>query len=53
VVSYIAGLADDEDEDMDDIVEMVRGMLSGGPSSRDPKPLDDLYVESLDFYQFL
>lgn len=42
VISYIAGLVDDEDEETDDILEMVRGMLSGGPSNRDTQPLDDL-----------
>jgi ATP-binding cassette subfamily F protein 3 len=42
VVSYIAGLVDDEDEEVDDIVDMTRGMLEGGPSSSDSKVLDDL-----------
>jgi ATP-binding cassette subfamily F protein 3 len=42
VVSYISGLVEDEDEEMDDIVEMTRGMLQAGPSNSDSKPLDDL-----------
>lgn len=42
VVSYIAGLVDDEDEEVDDIIEMTRGMLQSGPSSSDSKALDDL-----------
>lgn len=42
VVSYIAGLVDDEDEEVDDIVDMTRGMLQSGPSSSDSKALDDL-----------
>lgn len=42
VVSYIAGLVEDEDEEVDDIVEMTRGMLENGPSSSDNKVLDDL-----------
>lgn len=46
VVSYISGLVEDEDEEMDDIVEMTRGMLQAGPSNSDSKPLDDLYVLS-------
>lgn len=44
VVSYISGLVEDEDEEIDDIIEMTRGMLQAGPSSRDTKPLDDLWV---------
>lgn len=44
VVSYIAGLVDDEDEEVDDIVEMTRGMLQAGPSNADNQSLDDLYV---------
>lgn len=52
VVSYIAGLVDDEDEEVDDIVEMTRGMLQGGPSTEDSKRLDEFmgrlvaYLES-------
>ena len=42
VVSYIAGLVDDEDEEVDDIVEMTRGMLQAGPSKSDNQSLDDL-----------
>jgi ATP-binding cassette subfamily F protein 3 len=42
VISYISGLVEDEDEEMDDIVEMTRGMLQAGPSNSDSKPLDDL-----------
>ena len=42
VVSYIAGLVEDEDEEMDDIVDMTRGMLQGGPSTSDSKALDGL-----------
>ena len=41
-MSYIAGLVDDEDEEVDDIVEMTRGMLQGGPSTEDSRRLDDL-----------
>jgi ATP-binding cassette subfamily F protein 3 len=43
---------DDEDEEVDDIVEMTRGMLQGGPSKSDSKSLDDFigrlvaYLES-------
>ncbi|EIW66575.1 hypothetical protein TREMEDRAFT_70139 [Tremella mesenterica DSM 1558] len=52
VVSYIAGLVEDEDEEVEDIVEMTRGMLQGGPSSQDSSSLDDFmgrlisYLES-------
>lgn len=42
VVSYISGLVDDEDEEVDDIVEMTRGMLQLGPSNSDNKNLDEL-----------
>jgi ATP-binding cassette subfamily F protein 3 len=42
VVSYIAGLVEDEDEEVDDIVDMTRGMLQGGPSTSDSKALDSL-----------
>jgi ATP-binding cassette subfamily F protein 3 len=42
VVSYISGLVDDADEEMDDIVDATRGMLQGGPSSSDNKELDEL-----------
>lgn len=45
VVSYISGLVDDEDEEVDDIVEMTRGMLQGGPSNADSNALDDLSVK--------
>lgn len=41
-MSYIAGLVDDEDEEVDDIVEMTRGMLEGGPSTSEPRPLEEL-----------
>lgn len=44
VVSYISGLVDDEDEEMDDIVEMTRGMLQLGPSNSDNQNLEDLSV---------
>ncbi|KAL1406372.1 hypothetical protein Q8F55_008071 [Vanrija albida] len=52
VVDYIEGLVEDEDEEVDDIVEMTRGMLQGGPSSSNNKSLDDFmdrlikYLES-------
>ncbi|KAL7419557.1 hypothetical protein Q5752_005468 [Cryptotrichosporon argae] len=49
VVSYISGLVDDEDEEVDDIVEMTRGMLQGGPSSSDNKLLDD-FIARLQLY---
>ena len=42
VVSYISGLVDDEDEEVDDIVEMTRGLLQLGPSNSDNQNLDDL-----------
>lgn len=42
VVSYIAGLVEDEDEEVDDIVDMTRGMLQSGPSTSDSKALDNL-----------
>jgi ATP-binding cassette subfamily F protein 3 len=42
VVDYISGLVDDEDEEVDDIVEMTRGMLQVGPSSSNNKALDGL-----------
>ena len=42
MVSYIAGLVDDEDEEVDDIVDMTRGMLQGGPSDGDVNSLDNL-----------
>lgn len=42
VVSYISGLVDDEDEEVDDIVDMTRGMLQNGPSSSKNKELDSL-----------
>lgn len=42
VVKYISGLVDDEDEEVNDIVEMTRGMLQAGPSSSNNKVLDDL-----------
>jgi len=42
VVSYIAGLVDDEDEEVDDIVNMTRGMLRGGPFKDGSNSLDDL-----------
>jgi ATP-binding cassette subfamily F protein 3 len=42
VVSYIAGLVEDEDEEVDDIVDMTKGMLASGPSSSDTKVLDEL-----------
>ena len=42
VVSYIAGLVDDEDEEVEDILDMTRGMLQGGPSTSDSKSLDAL-----------
>jgi ATP-binding cassette subfamily F protein 3 len=42
VVSYISGLVDDEDEEVDDIVEMTRGMLQLGPSNSDNQNLDEL-----------
>ncbi|KAI9632629.1 putative translational regulator GCN20-like ABC transporter protein [Dioszegia hungarica] len=41
VVSYIAGLVDDEDEEMEDIVDMTRGMLSSGPSTSKNGDLDN------------
>jgi ATP-binding cassette subfamily F protein 3 len=40
-VSYIAGLVDDEDEEMEDIVEMTRGMLQS-PSTSKSTELDSL-----------
>ncbi|GFZ42543.1 Probable ATP-binding cassette sub-family F member 3 homolog [Saitozyma sp. JCM 24511] len=52
VLSYIAGLVDDEEEEVDDIIEMTRGMLQSGPSQSDTKALDDFigrlvtYLES-------
>lgn len=42
VVSYISGLVEDEDEEVDDIVEMTRGMLQSGPSSSQNKDLEGL-----------
>ena len=42
VVHYIEGLIDDEEEEVDDIVDMTRGMLQGGPSIKADTPLDDL-----------
>ena len=42
MVSYISGLVEDEDEDVEEIVEMTRGMLQGGPVDSEPKMLDDL-----------
>lgn len=42
VVSYIAGLVDDEDEEVDDLVDMTKGMLAMGPSSSDTTVLDGL-----------
>ena len=42
VVSYIAGLVDDEDEDVEDITDMVRGMLQAGPSKSHEPALNDL-----------
>ena len=47
VVSYIAGLVEDEEEEVDDILEMTRGMLQGGPSNSDSRALDSLWVISL------
>ncbi|KAK4688400.1 ATP-binding cassette, subfamily F, member 3, partial [Tremellales sp. Uapishka_1] len=41
VVSYIHGLVNDEDEEVDDILDSTRGMLQGGPSSSDTKALDE------------
>ncbi|BEI85284.1 hypothetical protein CcaverHIS002_0506850 [Cutaneotrichosporon cavernicola] len=41
VINYIAGLVDDVDEDVDDIVDQTRGMLQEGPSSSDNKVLND------------
>lgn len=41
-MAYISGLVDDEDEEVEDIVEMTRGMLQGGPSSSNNKTLEDL-----------
>lgn len=52
VVDYIEGLVEDVDEDVDDIVEMTRGMLQDGPSSSDNKSLNEFmdrllaYLES-------
>lgn len=52
VVDYIEGLVEDVDEDVDDIVEMTRGMLQDGPSSSNNKNLDSFmdrlvtYLES-------
>lgn len=51
VVSYIAGLADDEDEEVDDIVEMTRGMLQAGPSSSDNKALDDFMNRLVEYLE--
>ncbi len=47
VVSYIAGLVEDEDEEVDDIVEAARGMLQGGPSDKDMQVLDNLWVQRM------
>ncbi|TYJ52938.1 hypothetical protein B9479_006449 [Cryptococcus floricola] len=50
VVSYIAGLVDDEEEEVEDIVDMTKGMLSGGPSSEDTtKNLDDFMSRLLEY----
>ncbi|WVQ76049.1 hypothetical protein IAR50_005685 [Cryptococcus sp. DSM 104548] len=50
VVSYIAGLVDDEDEEVEDIVDMTKGMLSGGPSSEDnTKNLDEFMNRLLEY----
>lgn len=47
-MSYISGLVEDEDEEVDDIVEMTKGMLQGGPStSSNARLLDELYVSRL------
>lgn len=45
-MSYITGLVDDEDEEVDDIVEMTKGMLQSGPSSSQNTDLDGLCVSS-------
>ncbi|WVQ83341.1 hypothetical protein IAT38_005480 [Cryptococcus sp. DSM 104549] len=49
VVSYIAGLVDDEDEEVEDIVDMTRGMLGGGPSSGNSTALDDFMSRLLTY----
>lgn len=42
---YIIGFIDDEDEEVEDIVDMIKGMFGGGFFSEDNgKVFDDLYV---------
>ncbi|OCF36245.1 ATP-binding cassette, subfamily F, member 3 [Kwoniella heveanensis CBS 569] len=50
VVSYIAGLVDDEDEEVEDIVDMTRGMLDGvAGGSKDGKILDEFMSRLLTY----
>ncbi|WRT63872.1 uncharacterized protein IL334_000798 [Kwoniella shivajii] len=52
VVSYISGLIEDEDEEVEDIVDMTRGMLdSPGESSKDGKALDDFMSRLLTYLE--
>ncbi|KIR75361.1 ATP-binding cassette subfamily F member 3 [Cryptococcus deuterogattii R265] len=52
VVSYIAGLVDDEDEEVEDIMDMTKGMLGGGPSSEDNgKAIDDFMNRLLEYLE--
>ncbi|WVW81988.1 hypothetical protein I302_103993 [Kwoniella bestiolae CBS 10118] len=52
VVSYIAGLVDDEDEEVEDIVGMTRGMLDNiGEGSKDAKVLDDFMARLLSYLE--
>ncbi|WWC66737.1 uncharacterized protein I206_100642 [Kwoniella pini CBS 10737] len=52
VVSYIAGLVEDEDEEVDDIVGMTRGMLDNiGEGSKDVKILDDFMNRLIEYLE--
>ncbi|ORX33245.1 P-loop containing nucleoside triphosphate hydrolase protein [Kockovaella imperatae] len=51
VVSYIAGLVDDEDEEVEDILDMTRGMLQGGPSTSDSKALESFMARLVTYLE--
>ncbi|WVR03646.1 hypothetical protein IAU60_000641 [Kwoniella sp. DSM 27419] len=52
VVSYIAGLVEDEDEEVEDIVDMTRGMLDGvAGSSKDGELLDDFMARLVTYLE--
>jgi ATP-binding cassette subfamily F protein 3 len=44
VAAYISGLVEDEDEEVEDIVDMTRGMLDDSSLRTEPGKLDDLWV---------